>query len=65
MNPDLILPIVTSLGWLVLCCVSLASRRLAWSQMIKMALAWVVIFGGLYLIVEWFMVIRGTASAAL
>ena len=47
MNPDLILPIVTSLGWLVLCCVSLASRRLQWSQMIKMALAWVVIFGGL------------------
>jgi hypothetical protein len=33
--------------------------------MIRMALAWVVIFGGLYLIVEWFMVIRGTASAAL
>ena len=53
------------LSWLVLCCVSLASRRLQWSQMIKMALAWVVIFGGLYLIVEWFMVIRGTASAAL
>ena len=65
MNPDLILPIVTSLGWLALCCVSLASRRLAWSHMIKMALAWVVIFGGLYLIVEWFMVIRGTTSAAL
>ncbi len=65
MNPDLIVPIVTSLGWLVLCCVSLASRRLQWSQMIKMALAWVVIFGGLFLIVEWFMVIRGTASAAL
>lgn len=65
MNPDLILPIVTSLGWLVLCCVSLASHRLQWSQMIKMALAWLVIFGGLYLIVEWFIVIRGTASAAL
>lgn len=63
MNPDLILPIVTSVGWLVLCCVSLASRRLPWSRVIKMALAWVVIFGGLYLIVEWFMVIRGTTSA--
>ena len=65
MNPDLILPIVTSVGWLVLCCVSLASRRLPWSQVTKMALAWVAIFGGLYLIVEWFMVIRGTTSAVL
>ncbi|MFO6429584.1 hypothetical protein ACLBKT_05750 [Erythrobacter sp. W302b] len=44
---------------------SLASRRLPWSRVIKMALAWVVIFGGLYLIVEWFMVIRGTTSAVL
>jgi hypothetical protein len=64
-NPDLILPIVTSLGWLVLCCVSLASHRLQWGQMVKMALAWVVIFGALYLIVEWFMVIRGTAETTL
>ena len=62
MNPDLLLPVLTSLGWLILCGATLASYRLKWSQMIKMALAWVVIFGGLFLIVEWFMVVQGTTS---
>jgi hypothetical protein len=33
--------------------------------MIKMALVWVVIFGGLFVIVEWFMFAQGTASALL
>lgn len=65
MNPDLLLPVITSIAWLVLCCVSLASYRLKWSQMFKMALIWVVIFGGLFLIVEWFLVARDTASAVL
>jgi hypothetical protein len=30
-----------------------------------MALTWVAIFGGLYLIVEWFMIAQGTASALM
>jgi hypothetical protein len=64
-NPDLALPFLTSLGWLILCCATLASYRLKWSQMVKMALAWVVIFGGLFLIVEWFMVVRGTTSGLI
>lgn len=65
MNPDLLLPIITSLAWLVLAGVGLASHRLKWSQMVKMALAWVVIFGGLFLIVEWFLISQGTASALI
>jgi hypothetical protein len=64
-NPDLLLPIVTSVAWLVLACAGFASYRLQWSHVIKMALAWVVIFLGLFLLVEWFMVAQGTASALL
>lgn len=65
MNPDLLLPIITSIGWLVLAGVGLASYRLQWSQMVKMALAWIVIFLGLFLLVEWFMVAQDTASALI
>jgi hypothetical protein len=65
MNPDLLLPIITSVAWLILACVGLASHQLKWSQMIKMALAWVVIFLGLYLVVEWFMVAQNTTSALI
>lgn len=65
MNPDLLLPIITSVAWLILACVGLASYRLKWSQMIKMALVWVVIFLGIYLIAEWFMFARNTASVVI
>lgn len=65
MNPDLILPIVSSLGWLILCGMSLASYRLKLGQLIKMALLWVTIFLGLFLIVEWFMVARSAASTVI
>jgi hypothetical protein len=65
MNPDLILPVVSSLGWLILCGVSLASYRLKWGQLIKMALLWITIFLGLFLIAEWFMVMRYAASTVI
>ena len=65
MNPDLLLPIITSLGWLILAGVGLRSHQLGLGQMVKMALVWVLIFGGLFLIVEWFMVARGTASGLM
>jgi hypothetical protein len=64
-NPDLLLPIITSAAWLVLACAGLASFRLQWGQMIKMALVWVVIFFGLFVVVEWFLFAQGTASALL
>ena len=65
MNPDLLLPLVTSIGWLILVGAALASYRLKWSQMVKMALVWIVIFGGLFLLVEWFLMAQDTASALL
>jgi hypothetical protein len=65
MTPDMLIPIVSSIGWLVLCVAALASYRLKWSQMVKMALVWLAIFVGLYVSVEWFLTIQGTASALL
>lgn len=65
MNPDMLLPIIASVAWLVLVGAALASHRLKWSQMIKMALVWIVIFGGLFLLVEWFMVAQSTTSALI
>lgn len=65
MNPDLLLPIITSAAWLVLAVASLASFRLHWGQMTKMALAWVAIFLGLFMVVEWFLFAQGTGSALL
>ncbi len=65
MSPDLLIPIIASLGWLVLVGASLASYRLKWSQMLKMALVWLAIFVGLYVLVEWFMIAQGTAGAVL
>ena len=65
MSPDLVIPIIASLGWLVLCGAALASYRLQWGQMLKLALIWLAIFVGLYVLVEWFMVAQGTASAVM
>jgi hypothetical protein len=62
---DLALPIITSIAWLILAGSALASFRLGWGQMAKMALGWTAIFLGLYVIVEWFLIARGTASALL
>lgn len=65
MNPELILPVVSTAAWLILACVGLASFRLGWGKMVKMALVWLAIFLGLFLIVEWFMVAQATASGLL
>ena len=65
MNPDLLLPVVTSVAWLILAVSALASFRLGWGQMIKMILLWIAIFGGLFLAVQWFMIAQGSASTML
>ncbi|KPF65213.1 hypothetical protein [Porphyrobacter sp. AAP60] len=62
MNPDLLLPIVSSAAWLILAASALASFRLGWGQMIKMALLWIAIFGGIFLAVEWFFIAQGSAA---
>ena len=63
MTPDLMIPIISSIAWLILCGAALASYRLRWSQMAKMALVWLAIFVGLYVLVEWFLTVQNTASA--
>lgn len=65
MNPDLLLPIIASAAWLILAGAGLASFRLRWSQMVRMALVWVAIFLGLFLLVEWFMIAQETTSALI
>ena len=65
MNPDLLLPIVASVAWLILAAVGLRSYQLGLGQMVKMALAWIIIFGGMFLVVEWFLIAQGTASALM
>jgi hypothetical protein len=65
MKAGMTVAVVSSLVWLVLMGSVFASYRLGWGQTIKMALTWVAIFGGLYLIVEWFMIAQGTASALM
>lgn len=65
MSPELLVPIISSIGWLVLCGAALASYRLQWGQMLKLALVWFAIFAGLYVLAEWFMVAQGTASVLM
>lgn len=62
MNPDMLLPIITSIMWLILCGGALASYQLKWSQMARMALLWIAIFGAVFVATQWIMVVRGTAS---
>jgi hypothetical protein len=64
-SPELLIPIISSIGCLVLCGSALASYRLKGSQMVKMALVWLAIFVGLYALVEWFLTVQGTASTLM
>lgn len=54
MNEASILSVILMLGWLVLVGSALASFRLGWSKMLKLALVWLAIFVGLFLIAELF-----------
>jgi hypothetical protein len=63
MTPDLLIPIISSIAWLVFCGAALASYRLEWNHMTKLALVWLAIFGGLYVVVEWFLTVQTTTSA--
>lgn len=65
MTPDLMIPIISSIAWRILCGAALASYRLRWSQLAKMALVWLAIFVGLYVLVEWFLTVQNTASALI
>lgn len=47
--------LVAMLGWLILVGSALASHRLGASQIVKMALVWVAIFAGGFVIVSFIM----------
>ncbi|MEM7688109.1 MAG: hypothetical protein AAF291_03730 [Pseudomonadota bacterium] len=44
--------IIAMLGWLVLVSMSFASYRLSWGKTAQLALVWLAIFVGLFLIVR-------------
>lgn len=50
---------------LVLVIAELRSLRMGWWKYLRLALIWVVIFLGLYLLVEWFLMARDTTSALI
>ncbi len=62
MSADFVIPVITSFAWLFLAASAFASYRLGWSATLRMVLVWIAVFGGLFLIVEWFMTARDTAS---
>ena len=62
MSADFLVPLIASVGWLFFAASAFASYRLGWSRTVRMALVWIAIFGGLFLIVEWFMTVQDTAS---
>ncbi|QIQ86074.1 hypothetical protein [Erythrobacter sp.] len=49
-----IVSIVALLGWLFIAGSALASYRLGWGQLARMALVWIAIFTGLTLLVGFF-----------
>ncbi|MEE4315525.1 hypothetical protein [Erythrobacter dokdonensis] len=65
MTMDSLIPLVGLIGWLVLAGSALASYRLGWSRIARMALVWLAVFVGLFVMVEWFLRAQGAASALL
>ena len=65
MNADLALPLITSLGWLILCGAALMSYRLRWKQFVKLALIWAAIFGGVFVAAGWIMASSNGAESLI
>lgn len=51
MNDLTTISVVSMLGWLVLAIVSFASFRLSWGKTMQLALVWLAIFGGLFVVI--------------
>lgn len=52
MNEVSIVSIIAMLGWLILAGSALASFRLGWAKMAQLALVWLAIFVGLFVIAD-------------
>lgn len=53
MSMDALIPLMAMIGWLVLVGSAVASYRLGWQRMLRLALIWAVIILGLFLVVNW------------
>lgn len=54
MNEGSIISIVALIGWLILAGSAIASMRLGWNRILRLALIWLAIFGGLFLLADLF-----------
>lgn len=54
MNEGAIISIVALLGWLILAGSALASFRLGWNKIAQLALVWLAIFAGLFVLADLF-----------
>ena len=52
MNDSAIISIVAMIGWLILAGSAMASFRLGWNKMAQLALVWLAIFAGLYVVAD-------------
>ncbi|MCK0099549.1 hypothetical protein MWU38_09150 [Qipengyuania sp. S6317L1] len=52
MSEGSIISIVALLGWLILAGSALASFRMGWGKMAQLALVWLAIFAGLFVIAD-------------
>ena len=52
MNEGAIISIVAMLGWLILAGSAMASFKLGWSKIVQLALLWLAIFVGLYVVAD-------------
>ncbi|UAB77176.1 hypothetical protein INR77_10105 [Erythrobacter sp. SCSIO 43205] len=52
MSEGSIISIVALLGWLILAGSALASFRMGWGKMVRLALIWLAVFVGLFLIAD-------------
>ena len=52
MNEGAIISIVALLGWLILAGSAMASYRLGCSKMLQLALVWLAIFAGLFVVAD-------------
>ncbi len=54
MNEYSAVHLVALIGWLILCCSAMGSYKLGWRKGLTIALVWVAIFGGLFLVFSLF-----------
>ena len=52
MSEGALISIVAMIGWLVIAGSALASFRLGWSKILQLALTWLAIFAGLFVIAD-------------